>query len=44
MPYLYPEYEHSLDPVFDADLSVPDLRKHPLLQLTHPVECVLEPG
>lgn len=44
VPYLYPEYHHSLDPVFDVELSAPDLLRHPLLQLTHPVECILEPG
>ncbi|CAC5424115.1 JMJD6 [Mytilus coruscus] len=44
VPYLYPEYEHSLDPVFAVDLSKPDLTRYPLLQLTTPMECVLEPG
>ncbi|CAG2212437.1 unnamed protein product [Mytilus edulis] len=44
VPYLYPEYEHSLDPVFAVDLSRPDLTQYPLLQLTTPIECVLEPG
>lgn len=44
VPYLYPEYEHSLDPVFAVDLSRPDLTQYLLLQLTTPIECVLEPG
>ena len=44
MPYLYPEYDDSLDPVFDVDLSKPDIDKYPLLQLTTPVECILQPG
>ena len=44
MPYLYPEFEHSLDPVFDVELSKPDMDKYPLLQLTTPVECFLQPG
>jgi hypothetical protein len=44
VPYLYPEFEHSLDPVFDVELSKPDMDKYPLLQLTTPVECFLQPG
>lgn len=44
VPYLYPEYDHSLDPVFDVDLSKPDMDKYQLLQLTTPVECILQPG
>ncbi|KAJ8318649.1 hypothetical protein KUTeg_003740 [Tegillarca granosa] len=43
-PYLYPRYEYSMDPVFDVDLSAPDLNTHPLLQLTEPMECILQPG
>lgn len=41
---LYPRYHDSLDPVFDVDLANPDLDQHPLLTLTQPMECLLEPG
>ncbi|KAK3090370.1 hypothetical protein FSP39_011282 [Pinctada imbricata] len=41
---LYPSYESSMDPVFDVDLGNPDLELHPLLSVTHPIQCVLEEG
>ena len=41
---LYPQFPHSLDPVFDVTLSDPDLSRHPLLSLTTPRECVIEAG
>ncbi|XP_022252932.1 uncharacterized protein LOC106468862 isoform X2 [Limulus polyphemus] len=41
---LYPRYFHSLDPVFDVDLSDPRLDKFPLLSLAQPMECILQPG
>ncbi|GAB6022083.1 hypothetical protein CHUAL_006226 [Chamberlinius hualienensis] len=43
-PFLYPFYPHSMDPVFEADLTCPNLNTHPLLSLTSPRECVLQPG
>ena len=42
--FLYPDYDDSLDPVFQVDLRNPDLSAFPLLSLTHPQQCVLEPG
>lgn len=30
--------------MFDVNLAEPDLNEHPLLSLTHPRECVLQPG
>ncbi|XP_061191291.1 bifunctional arginine demethylase and lysyl-hydroxylase JMJD6-like [Saccostrea echinata] len=44
LPLLYPQYPNSMDPVFDADITNPDLKKQPLLSLTHPSECVLSEG
>ncbi|KAL3877711.1 hypothetical protein ACJMK2_035376 [Sinanodonta woodiana] len=44
LPLLYPRYEHSFDPVFDVDLSCPDLEQYPLLRNVQPRECILEPG
>ncbi|KAK3580713.1 hypothetical protein CHS0354_005717 [Potamilus streckersoni] len=44
LPMLYPRYEHSFDPVFDVDLSCPDLEQYPLLRNVQPRECILEPG
>ncbi|XP_045214857.2 bifunctional arginine demethylase and lysyl-hydroxylase JMJD6-like [Mercenaria mercenaria] len=43
---LYPMFSHpwSTDPVFQVDLQNPDLKQHPLLSLTQPIECVLQPG
>ena len=41
---LYPVYEHSTDAIFEVNLACPDLKKFPLLSITHPKECVLEPG
>lgn len=43
-PFLYPYYPHSMDPVFEVDLTRPDLNTHPLLSLTCPRECILQPG
>ncbi|XP_064607869.1 LOW QUALITY PROTEIN: bifunctional arginine demethylase and lysyl-hydroxylase JMJD6-like [Liolophura sinensis] len=43
-PLLYPQYTSSMDPVFEVNLDSPDLNHHPLLSLTQPMECVLEPG
>ena len=43
-PLLYPQFPYSMDPVFDVNLGDPDFDKHPLLMLTNPVECILEPG
>lgn len=44
MPYLYPQFPNSMDPVFEADLTSPNLEKQPLLHLTHPTECILTEG
>ena len=44
IPYLYPLYNHSTDAVFEVSLGNPDLHLHPLLCLTHPRECILQPG
>ncbi|XP_074649165.1 bifunctional arginine demethylase and lysyl-hydroxylase JMJD6-like [Tubulanus polymorphus] len=44
LPYLYPDYTHSMDPVFSVDLSEPDFDKYPLLRLTKPMECILQEG
>ena len=44
IPYLYPLYNHSTDAVFEVSLGSPDLHLHPLLCLTHPRECILQPG
>lgn len=45
LPLLYPVYYHSTDAVFEVDLSRNDIPScHPLLALTSPCECVLEPG
>ncbi|BFZ03456.1 hypothetical protein BsWGS_06495 [Bradybaena similaris] len=41
---LYPQYFHSMDPVFSVDLSSPDVEQWPLLALTKPRQCVLQPG
>ncbi|XP_062594461.1 bifunctional arginine demethylase and lysyl-hydroxylase JMJD6-like [Saccostrea cucullata] len=41
---LYPQYPNGMDPVFEADVTNPDLKKQPLLSLTHPSECVLSAG
>lgn len=30
--------------MFEVNLANPDFQKHPLLSLTHPRECVLQPG
>ncbi|CAG5135387.1 unnamed protein product [Candidula unifasciata] len=43
-PLLYPQYFHSMDPVFSVDLSSPDAEQWPLLALTKPRQCVLQPG
>lgn len=42
--YLYPVHDHSTDAVFEVNLSSPDLNLCPLLSLTHPRECILQPG
>nr|XP_022313990.1 F-box protein At1g78280-like [Crassostrea virginica] len=44
MPYLYPQFHNSMDPIFEADLTSPNLEKQPLLHLTHPTECILTEG
>ncbi|KAH9513137.1 hypothetical protein Btru_035960 [Bulinus truncatus] len=44
VPLLYPVYFHSTDPVFCVNLSEPDLEKFPLLSLTKPRQCTLNPG
>lgn len=44
VPLLYPTYSHSTDATFQPDLSSPDLSAHPLLALTHPRACMLQPG
>ena len=44
LPLLYPTYTYSTDAVFEVNLSQPDLDRHPLLSLTHPIECILSPG
>lgn len=44
LPYLYPQYPNSLDPVFEADIRNPNLENQPLLHLTHPSECILNEG
>ncbi|XP_060556292.1 bifunctional arginine demethylase and lysyl-hydroxylase JMJD6-like, partial [Ruditapes philippinarum] len=43
---LYPVFGNpwSTDPVFEVDLQKPDLKHHPLLSLTQPIECILQPG
>lgn len=44
LPYLYPQYPNSMDPVFEADIRNPNLENQPLLHLTHPSECILNEG
>ncbi|XP_059151940.1 uncharacterized protein LOC131938068 [Physella acuta] len=44
LPLLYPHYFHSMDPVFKVNLAHPDLASFPLLGLTKPRQCVLQPG
>lgn len=44
LPLLSPTYTYSTDAVFEVSISHPDLNLHPLLSLTHPVECILSPG
>ena len=44
VPRLYPVYSHTTDATFKVNLAAPDLVLHPLLTLTHPWECVLQPG
>lgn len=44
LPYLYPQYQNSMDPVFEADIRNPNLENQPLLHLTHPSECILSEG
>ena len=45
LPCLYPIYSPFIrDTSFEVDLPNPDLNKHPLLSLTSPQECILEPG
>ena len=42
---LYPVLAaHSTDLAFEVDLAHPDLTAHPLLALSHPRECMLQPG
>jgi len=43
-PLLYPTYTHSMDPVFHVNLLERDVSSYPLLSLTHPRQCVLQPG
>ena len=44
IPLLYPLYNHSTDAMFEVNLANPDLCNYPLLSLTHPRECILQPG
>ncbi|CAL1530701.1 unnamed protein product [Lymnaea stagnalis] len=44
LPLLYPQYFHSMDPVFSVDLDKADMEKFPLLALTKPRQCILNPG
>ncbi|XP_041363536.1 bifunctional arginine demethylase and lysyl-hydroxylase JMJD6-like isoform X2 [Gigantopelta aegis] len=41
---LYPQLLQSMDPTFEVDVTKPDLDRFPLLSLTHPVQCILQPG
>ncbi|RUS72799.1 hypothetical protein EGW08_019436 [Elysia chlorotica] len=41
---LYPQYVHSLDPVFSVNIVQPDLKSFPLLALTKPKQCVIKAG
>ncbi|GFR87860.1 lysine-specific demethylase 8 [Elysia marginata] len=41
---LYPKYVQSLDPVFSVNIAKPDLKSFPLLALTKPKQCILQPG
>lgn len=44
LPCLYPIYTHSTDAVFELNLSADSWEEYPLICLTHPRECILEPG